>query len=80
VTIQLKIETIEIGGVRVPFRLTGKRDPAVNNSPAGTLRSRGVPIGEFPQPAAGYAVVQCPGRRCVIRDGFRTEWVTVGQP
>jgi hypothetical protein len=81
VTIDLKIETVEIGGLEVPVRLTGKSDPAVRKPLFGGLRSRGVPIGELPQRIpAGYAAVQCNGKRCVIREGSRTEWVTVGQP
>jgi hypothetical protein len=81
VAINLKIETVEIGGLEVPAGLTGKSDPAVRREPSAGLRSRGVPIGEFPRGAPkGYAEVQCPGARCVIREGFRTEWVTVGRP
>jgi hypothetical protein len=81
VTIDLRIETVEIGGLEVPVRLTGKNDPAVRKPPFASLLSRGVPIGELPRRTpTGYAAVQCNGKRCVIRDGFRTEWVTVGQP
>jgi hypothetical protein len=81
VEINLKIETVEIGGREVPAALTGKRDPVVREQPSAGLRSRGVPIGELPQAVAGGdATVQCPGARCVIREGFRTEWVTVGRP
>jgi hypothetical protein len=81
VEINLKIETVEIGGREVPAALTGKRDPAVREQPSAGLRSRGVPIGELPQGVlTGDATVQCPGARCVIREGFRTEWVTVGRP
>ena len=81
VEIHLKIETIEIGGIETPAHLTGKRDPATLSQPHGSFGSRGLPIGEIPQRnAEGHATVQCPGKRCVIREGFRTEWVTVGRP
>jgi hypothetical protein len=76
---QLKIETVEIGGREFFVRLTGKNNPPLPGQLSGSLGSRGVTIGEFPrQGPFGYATVQCPEKRCLIRNGARTEWVTVG--
>ena len=83
VTIHLTMETVEIGGREVPFRLTGRRDRVVvvTGPPAGGLQSRGVAIGEMPRgPSADYVELQHSGTRWVIPDGFLTNWVTAGPP
>jgi hypothetical protein len=81
VNIFLTVETVEIGGREVPFQLTGKRERALSSPSGGVFRPRGDAIGELPRRTAeGFVAVQREGRRVVLRDGFRTEWVTLGQP
>jgi len=79
-TVYLEIETVEIGGREVPFHVRRKPLPTSRRPPAGALQTRGVTIGEFPQTYWDYVMVSKPGSRWVIPDGFRTDWVTVGQP
>ena len=81
VTFRLGIETVEIGGVEVPFRLAAKNEPAAPKGASGGLQQRGVAIGEFPRWVPGnHITVQCSGNRCVLPIGFRTEWVTPWRP
>jgi hypothetical protein len=85
VNLRLTVETVEIGGREVPFHLTAKPPPGARLPPGGTLggvlQSRGVPIGELPQVRQeGSLDVHRFVKRLVLRDGFATEWVTVGQP
>jgi hypothetical protein len=75
VTFHLTIETVEIGGREVPFVVTAQRPPAVPKPSTSGLKTRGVPIGEFPARPEEYVVTHA-GPRWAIPDGFRTDWVT----
>ncbi len=80
VTILLEVETVEIAGREVPLRLTSGAPP-IPTPPTGTFPSRGVLIGPLPPwLTAGRALFRCSTSRCVIRDGQKTEWVTVSRP
>jgi hypothetical protein len=81
VDLRLTVQTVEIGGREVPFHLTAKLNPSARQPSGGGLQSRGVPIGELPQVRQeGSVDVHRFAKRLVLRDGFVTQWATVGQP
>jgi len=81
VSLRLTVQTIEIGGREVPFHVTAKPDPAARQASGGGLQSRGIAIGDLPQVRQeGSVDVTRSEKRFVLRDGFETQWVTVGQP
>jgi hypothetical protein len=72
VQIALAIETVEIGGAALPFRVAPKR--AGSGSGAPKARSA---QGEAPHSSAtDLVVIELPGDRGILRPGYRTEWVT----
>lgn len=72
VQIALAIETVEIGGAALPFRVAPKR--AGSGSGAPKARSA---QGEPPHSSAtDLVVIELPGDRGILRPGYRTEWVT----
>jgi len=81
VDLRLTVQTVEIGGREVPFHLTAKPPPGAQQPSGGGLQSRGVPIGDLPQVRReGSVDVHRFVKHFVLRDGFETQWVTVGLP
>ena len=78
--LRLGVQSIEFGGSEYIIHLTG--DPggmmAVSPSVAATqLRMRAAVIGELPKQADGFVVARSFSKRCVIRNGDKTYWLTV---
>ncbi|MGE5568918.1 MAG: hypothetical protein ACM3S5_07780 [Rhodospirillales bacterium] len=87
VTIDLAVETVEVGGAAVPFHVTGpppdtrsKLEKVLSELRigAGGLSTR--PVARPPVPAPGEprsSELHFPGERAILDRGFQTEWITV---
>jgi len=72
VRIALALETVEIGGAALPFRVVPKRAGSGGDS-QGARR----PQGELPHSSeADCVLIELSGDHRVIRPGYRAEWVT----
>ncbi len=81
VIFRLSVETLELGDREIPFRLSGKNSWVLRAPPGRGLQSRGLVIGEMPEwVPSGDLELKCFAKRCVLRDGHRTDWVTVSKP